>query len=121
MIAVCRKFSRNKVTSVLLMLPFSVNDLFGESMKGVPSANVGVKISEWYDAVNKFDVKTAIKLKRQVEELLEQMEEDQNVLIYYQLMKFRHDLTMNYLFPSEASKPLEKWEYLKKSEGRVRN
>ncbi|MEH7774433.1 response regulator aspartate phosphatase [Bacillus velezensis] len=87
-------------------------------MKGVPSATVGVKISEWYDAVNQFDVKTALKLKRQVEDLLEQMEEDQNVLIYYQLMKFRHDLAMNYLFPSEASKPLEKWEYLKKSEGK---
>ncbi|WP_195182962.1 response regulator aspartate phosphatase [Bacillus velezensis] len=42
-------------------------------MKGVPSATVGVKISEWYDAVNKFDVKMALKLTRQVYDLLEHM------------------------------------------------
>ncbi|WP_345914063.1 hypothetical protein [Bacillus velezensis] len=78
---------------------FSKLIYLGGEYEGRSISKRRVKISEWYDAVNKFDVKTAIKLKRQVEELLEQMEEDQNVLIYYQLMKFRHDLTMNYLFP----------------------
>ncbi|TWG76101.1 response regulator aspartate phosphatase E, partial [Bacillus subtilis J27] len=87
-------------------------------MNVIPSANVGVKINEWYDYINKFDAENADKLKTEITEMIESMEEDQDLLIYYQLMLFRHYLMMAYLYPSDASQKLEKWEYLKQSEGK---
>ncbi|MED4864991.1 aspartate phosphatase [Bacillus subtilis] len=87
-------------------------------MNVIPSANVGVKINEWYDYINKFDAENADKLKTEITEMIESMEEDQDLLIYYQLMLFRHYLMRAYLYPSDASQKLEKWEYLKQSEGK---
>ncbi|MEC0813794.1 response regulator aspartate phosphatase, partial [Bacillus atrophaeus] len=57
------------------------------------------------------------KLKSEITEMIDYMEEDQDLLIYYQLMLFRHYLMMSYLFPSDSTKKLEKWQYLKQSEG----
>ncbi|MDQ4712328.1 hypothetical protein OB894_12895 [Bacillus subtilis] len=87
-------------------------------MNLIPSANVGVKINEWYHHINKFDHENAEKLKSEITEMIDSMEEDQDLLIYYQLMLFRHYLMMSYLFPSDSTKKLEKWQYLKESEGK---
>lgn len=87
-------------------------------MNLIPSANVGVKINKWYHHINKFDHENAEKLKSEITEMIDSMEEDQDLLIYYQLMLFRHYLMMSYLFPSDSTKKLEKWQYLKESEGK---
>ncbi|MDP8528951.1 MULTISPECIES: aspartate phosphatase [Bacillus subtilis group] len=86
-------------------------------MSAIPSATVGVKINDWHEYINRFDAKNAEKCKAEVEKMIEEMEEDQDLLLYYQLISFRHNLMMDYLFPSDSSKKLETWEYLRKSEG----
>lgn len=86
-------------------------------MSAIPSATVGVKINDWHEYINRFDVENAEKSKAEVEKMIEEMEEDQDLLLYYQLINFRHELMMDYLYPSDSSKKLETWEYLRKSEG----
>ncbi|MED5095666.1 tetratricopeptide repeat protein [Bacillus siamensis] len=61
----------------------------------LPSSEVGVKINEWYKMIRQFSVPDAEILKAEVEQEINEMEE----LIYYTLMKFRHQLMLDYLEP----------------------
>ncbi|SCA87602.1 response regulator aspartate phosphatase [Bacillus glycinifermentans] len=70
----------------------------------IPSSKVGVKIHEWYKMVRQFSVPDAEVLKREVEKEINEMEEDQDLLLYFQLMCFRHQLMLEYLEPSRKRK-----------------
>ncbi len=63
------------------------------------SSEVGVKINEWYKMIRQFSVPDAEILKAEVEQEINQMEEDEYLLIYFSLMKFRHQLMLDYLEP----------------------
>ncbi|OPG95235.1 hypothetical protein B2I21_27175, partial [Chryseobacterium mucoviscidosis] len=64
--------------------------------------------------IREFSVPDAEALKEEVEKEINQMEEDQDLLSYYQLMNFRHELMLEYLFPAE--KKLSKSDYLREIE-----
>ncbi len=85
----------------------------------ISSAEVGMKITEWYQHIQKFNVTDAEMLKAEVERDIELMEEDQDLLIYYQLMAFRHSIMIEYIAPS-GKKQMELSEYLKRIEGNKR-
>ncbi len=68
----------------------------------IPSSEVGVKINQWYTHICKFEVDQANDMKRLVEEDIHEMEEDQDLLLYYSLMDFRHQMMLQHLTPVHA-------------------
>lgn len=88
-------------------------------MDRISSAEVGMKITEWHQHIQKFNVTDAEMLKAEIERDIEVMEEDQDLLIYYQLMAFRHSIMIEYIAPS-GEKQMELSEYLKRIEGNKR-
>ncbi|MDA1475151.1 Rap family tetratricopeptide repeat protein [Bacillus changyiensis] len=87
-------------------------------MKVIPSSVVGMKINAWYNEIQKLDVIEAERLKEEVRQEIEYMEEDQDTLLYYQLMGFRHQLMLDYLYPNEKKMSLA--DYLREIEGQGR-
>ncbi|BBP89571.1 hypothetical protein BsIDN1_31890 [Bacillus safensis] len=60
------------------------------------------KINQWYTHICKFEVEQANGMKRLVEEEIHDMEEDQDLLLYYSLMDFRHQMMLQHLAPVHA-------------------
>nr|WGE07561.1 hypothetical protein P5658_24655 [Bacillus subtilis] len=85
-------------------------------MGTISSPHVGMKINEWNRHIQKFNVTDAEMLKAEIERDIDVMEEDQDLLIYYQLIAFRHQLMIDYVIPSEGNQ-MELSEYLKRIEG----
>ncbi|MFJ5963296.1 tetratricopeptide repeat protein [Bacillus sp. NPDC093026] len=83
----------------------------------IPSSEVGVKINQWYTHICKFEVKEAKEMKRLVEQEIRDMEEDQDLLLYYSLMDFRHQMMLQHLSPIHAgSEPLHAVSFPKEIE-----
>ncbi|BAB04380.1 tetratricopeptide repeat protein [Halalkalibacterium halodurans] len=53
------------------------------------SSEVANRLNEWYDTIKQQDVERASKLRNEVQEAINQMEEDQNVLQYFNLIDSR--------------------------------
>ncbi|MEH7799936.1 Rap family tetratricopeptide repeat protein [Bacillus pumilus] len=73
-------------------------------MEKVLSSHVGLKINEWYYHIQRFNVPDAEAYKEEIKSLLGNMEENQDLLLYYSLMEFRHKLMLDYLNPLENGK-----------------
>lgn len=84
----------------------------------IPSSYVGLKINEWYTHIRQFHVGEAERVKLEVEREIEDMEEDQDLLLYYSLMEFRHRVMLDYIKPfGEDTSQLEFSELLEDIEG----
>ncbi|MGG3664574.1 tetratricopeptide repeat protein [Bacillus gobiensis] len=66
----------------------------------ISSSKVGIKIYEWYRMIRQFSVPDAEILKTEVEQEISELENEQEVLMYYQLMAFRHQLMLDYIEPT---------------------
>ncbi|MHC4048236.1 aspartate phosphatase, partial [Bradyrhizobium sp. 23AC] len=67
--------------------------------KIIPSSDIGVKINKWYELIRRFDSEQAEQLKQEIRTSLDSMEEDQNLLLYFSLMEFRHEVMLDYVKP----------------------
>lgn len=67
----------------------------------ISSSKVGIKIYEWYRMIRQFSVPDAEILKAEVEKEISELENDQDVMMYYQLMAFRHQLMLDYIEPTD--------------------
>ncbi|MCY7589492.1 tetratricopeptide repeat protein [Bacillus safensis] len=84
-------------------------------MAAVSSAEVGQKINEWYRHIKKFNVTDAEMLRTEIRRELDVMEEDEQAVLYFQLMEFRHQQMLEYVNPVEQK--VNKAEYLRAVEG----
>ncbi|MGD6974938.1 aspartate phosphatase [Bacillus altitudinis] len=73
-------------------------------MEKVLSSHVGMKINGWYYHIQRFNVPDAEAYKEEIKSLLDDMEENQDLLLYFSLMEFRHKLMLDYLNPLENGK-----------------
>ncbi|PCK21388.1 aspartate phosphatase [Bacillus pumilus] len=73
-------------------------------MERVLSSHVGLKINEWYYHIQRFNVPDAEAYKEEIKSMLDYMEENQDLLLYFSLMEFRHKLMLDYLNPLENGK-----------------
>lgn len=65
----------------------------------IPSAIVGNKLNQWYRLIREFEVSEAEALKLAVKEELDVMEENQDLLLYFSLLEFRHELMLSVFLP----------------------
>lgn len=56
---------------------------------------VANKINQWYTMIKKREIEDAIKLKDEIDCLLDDMEENQNLLLYYNLLDARHKMSVD--------------------------
>ncbi|MDA1475950.1 Rap family tetratricopeptide repeat protein [Bacillus changyiensis] len=68
----------------------------------IPYDLVATKMNHWYVALKNDWLKIAEDMKEQVKLEIQVMEENQDALIYYSLLEFRHKLMLDYLCPDSA-------------------
>ncbi|TWL17192.1 Response regulator aspartate phosphatase A [Bacillus licheniformis] len=71
----------------------------------IPSEYVARKLNDWYNAIRKNQIAASESLKAEILNDFQDMEENQDVLLYYSLLEFRHKLMLSYLKPKETEKP----------------
>ncbi|MCY8152851.1 tetratricopeptide repeat protein, partial [Bacillus paralicheniformis] len=72
----------------------------------IPYDLVATKMNYWYVALKNDWVDEAEKMKSEVKQEIAIMEENQDVLIYFSLLEFRHKLMLDYICP-EAAKDIQ--------------
>ncbi|MCY7836805.1 Rap family tetratricopeptide repeat protein [Bacillus haynesii] len=63
-------------------------------MNKIAAEEVANMLNTWYRAIRKSDTEQSIRLFEQIKPLLADMEEDQEVLIYYSLLELRHKIML---------------------------
>ncbi|UYO36482.1 tetratricopeptide repeat protein [Bacillus zhangzhouensis] len=63
----------------------------------IPYDLVTTKLNNWYRAIKTENVELAREIKQQVKSELDSMEENQDALLYFKLLEFRHDLLESHL------------------------
>ncbi|MGF9792146.1 aspartate phosphatase, partial [Bacillus safensis] len=84
-------------------------------MESIPAAVVGQMINEWYRHIKRLNVTDAEMLRNEVRRELDVMEEDEQAVLYFQLMDFRHEQMLEYVNPSQNE--VNKADYLRAVEG----
>ncbi|MEC1624691.1 hypothetical protein P9E08_04780 [Bacillus mojavensis] len=80
----------------------------------IPYEIVISKLNSWYTTIKKNMIEEAQKKKSEIEYLLEDVEMKQDVLLYYQLLDFRHELMLIYLRSKDVEEVKNTYEILKK-------
>ncbi|MFS0594077.1 Rap family tetratricopeptide repeat protein [Cytobacillus horneckiae] len=60
----------------------------------IPAVIVGSKCVDWYSCIIQSDFKKATELKHELEGMIQDMEQDDKVISYYNLLLFRYNLLM---------------------------
>ena len=79
----------------------------------IPYDWVATKMNHWYVAIKNNWVKTAEERKEEVKKEIALMEENQDVLLYFSLLEFRHELMLDYLYPDVKRDIEKRYEELK--------
>lgn len=82
----------------------------------IPYDLVTRKLNAWYTAVKNDRVEQAEKIKQEVEKELKIMEENQDALLYYQLLEFRHEIMLSYMKSKDLDSLESSFETLKEIE-----
>ncbi|WP_253907584.1 tetratricopeptide repeat protein [Bacillus sp. WMMC1349] len=80
----------------------------------IPYDLVATKMNFWYNSLKNNWIHKAEETKEEVRELLENMEENQDVLVYYSLLEFRHKLQLDYLYADSGSDLEERFKEFKR-------
>ncbi|MFJ5965570.1 tetratricopeptide repeat protein [Bacillus sp. NPDC093026] len=78
----------------------------------IPYDLVTTKLNFWYTAIKNNLIKDAVNLKKEIDILIKNMEENQDVLLYYQLLNFRHDIMLSYMTSKSLNEIKESHDYL---------
>ncbi|MFP3421462.1 Rap family tetratricopeptide repeat protein [Bacillus sp. SIMBA_154] len=85
----------------------------------IPYDLVSTRLNFWYTAIKNNLINEAEQLKREVEQLIMKMEENQDILLYYQLLDFRHELMLSYMNAKGLNEVDEILEQLRQNEGNL--
>lgn len=77
-----------------------MRDVFLDKDK-IPYDLVTKKLNEWYTSIKNDQVEQAEIIKTEVEKELLNLEENQDALLYYQLLEFRHEIMLSYMKSKE--------------------
>ncbi|BBA75091.1 MULTISPECIES: response regulator aspartate phosphatase RapI [Bacillus subtilis group] len=82
----------------------------------IPYDIVTKKLNEWYTSIKNDQVEKAEVIKAEVEKELLKMEENQDALLYYQLLEFRHEIMLSYMNSKEIEDLHNAYETIKEIE-----
>lgn len=82
----------------------------------IPYDIVTKKLNDWYTLIKDDQVEHAEIIKIEVEKELLNMEENQDVLLYYQLLDFRHEIMLSYMKSKEIDDLNNAYETIKEIE-----
>ncbi|QWQ28422.1 tetratricopeptide repeat protein [Bacillus sp. JNUCC-22] len=86
----------------------------------IPYEIVTKKLNDWYTAIkNNLDME-AIRLKNEVEELMGRMEKNPDVILYHQLLDFRHEMMISYLQSKNEQELKNAYEALQEHQGQIK-
>ncbi|WP_370957202.1 response regulator aspartate phosphatase RapI [Bacillus subtilis] len=82
----------------------------------IPYDIVTKKLNDWYTSIKNDQVEQAEIIKTEVEKELLNMEENQDALLYYQLLDFRHEIMLSYMNSKEIEDLHNAYETIKEIE-----
>ncbi|WP_446325373.1 response regulator aspartate phosphatase [Bacillus altitudinis] len=85
----------------------------------IPYDLVSTRLNFWYTAIKNNLITEAKEIKKEVEQLIDNMEENQDVLMYYQLLDFRHELMLSYMRSEDLKEVNETYEQLRQFDGNL--